>query len=347
MKSVKPPISTYGGMSILHDAVRGLEKKRDSKIWCMLHCKSGHMCYPTMWSILENLDDLRPGNRVELLIHSGGGHPDIAYRVMKFLRGRFQEVNVIVPLYAKSAATLLCLGADRIYLGELADLGPIDIQIADPVEHGRKSFSPLDEFKSLEFLREQAIEWMDYYAAVMSRKYGLSIKEALKDSVPLVAAVMRPVFEQIDPVEMGGYRPEDRLHRTRAAVLHLDHHGDRLVDHPVYDRRLFYPKEPQQIPDPNSEKLEPAAHLSHGFHPGHPDQPGELLRELGDHGRPFCRLSRGSLLLPYENLGAQCPALAYRSLYFSHELFYLNPAPPCRPPAPQTTRNPVAQVTSP
>lgn len=206
MKSVKPPISTYGGMSILHDAVRGLEKKRDSKIWCMLHCKSGHMCYPTMWSILENLDDLRPGNRVELLIHSGGGHPDIAYRVMKFLRGRFQEVNVIVPLYAKSAATLLCLGADRIYLGELADLGPIDIQIADPVEHGRKSFSPLDEFKSLEFLREQAIEWMDYYAAVMSRKYGLSIKEALKDSVPLVAAVMRPVFEQIDPVEMGGYR---------------------------------------------------------------------------------------------------------------------------------------------
>jgi hypothetical protein len=172
----------------------------------MLHCESGHICYPTMWSIIENRHRVGTGDRVELLIHSGGGHPDIAYRVMKFLRGRFKEVNVIVPLYAKSAATLLCLGADHIYLGELADLGPIDIQLQDPVEFGYKAFSPLDEFKSLEFLRDQSIEWMDYYAAVMSRKYGMSIKEALKDSVPLVSAVMRPVFEQIDPVQMGGYR---------------------------------------------------------------------------------------------------------------------------------------------
>jgi hypothetical protein len=199
-------IST-GEMSALHDLVRELEKERESKIWCMLHCGGGgHICGPTMWSIIQNRDAIGTGKRVELLIHSGGGHPDIAYRVMKFFRRRFQEVNIIVPLTAKSAATIMCLGADKIYFGELADLGPIDIQIDDNVEHGRRSFSPLDEFKSLEFLREQALEWMDYYAAVMNMRYGLSIKESLKDSVPLVTAVMRPVFEQIDPVEMGGYR---------------------------------------------------------------------------------------------------------------------------------------------
>ena len=105
-----------------------------------------------------------------------------------------------------ASGTERCFAADRVYMGELADLGPVDIQLDDPVEHGQKSFSPLDEFKSLEFLREQALEWMDYYAAVMNQRYGLSIKESLKDSIPLVTAVMRPVFEQIDPVEMGEYR---------------------------------------------------------------------------------------------------------------------------------------------
>lgn len=130
----------------------------------------------------------------------------MAYRVMKFFRRRFRQVDVIVPLYAKSAATLMCLGADTVYLGELAELGPIDIQLHDQVEHGGKQFSPLDEFKSLEFMREQAIEWMDYYAAIMNMRYGMSIKEALKDSVPLVAALMQPIMQQIDPVEMGGYR---------------------------------------------------------------------------------------------------------------------------------------------
>jgi hypothetical protein len=159
-----------------------------------------------MGAVFRNRDQIGSGDKIELLIHSPGGHPDIAYRVMKLFRRRFKEVNVIIPLWAKSAATLMCLGADKIFLGEFADLGPIDIQIDDNVEHGRKSFSPLDEFKSLEYLRDQAVEWMDVYATVMNELYGLSIKESLKDSVPLVSAIMRPVFEQIDPIEMGGNR---------------------------------------------------------------------------------------------------------------------------------------------
>jgi hypothetical protein len=159
-----------------------------------------------MWSIYGARDHIATGEKIELLLHSGGGHPEIAYAAMKFFRRRFRHVNAIVPLVAKSSATLMCLGADKIFMGELAELGPIDIQIDDDVEHGAESFSPLDEFKSLEFMREQAIEWMDYYAAVMNVRYGMSIKQALKDSVPLVTSLMQPIFARIDPIEMGGYR---------------------------------------------------------------------------------------------------------------------------------------------
>jgi len=140
------------------------------------------------------------------LLHSPGGHPEIAYQAMKFFKRRFRMVNIIVPLSAKSAATLMCLGADRIFMGEMADLGPVDIQIDDPVNHGDKGFSPIDEFKSMEFLREQALEWMDFYAMTMNRRYGMAIKEALKDAIPLVNGLMKPIFEQIDPIEMGSNR---------------------------------------------------------------------------------------------------------------------------------------------
>jgi hypothetical protein len=167
---------------------------------------TGTFCGPALWSVYNARHKVGQGDKIEILLHSGGGHPDIAFKVMKFFRRRFKEVNTIVPLVAKSSAALMCLGADRIYMGELADLGPIDIQIDDAYEHGDRSFSPLDEFKSMEFLRELSIEWMDYYASLMKFQYGTSLKQGLHDSVPLVTGLMRPIFGQIDPIKMGGYR---------------------------------------------------------------------------------------------------------------------------------------------
>jgi hypothetical protein len=187
--------------------IRRLERERKSRIWSMVHTGPlAHICGPTWTSVFRTRQQIGGGDKIEILLHSGGGHPDVAYEVMKFFRRRFNQVNVIVPLHAKSAATLMCLGADNVFMGELADLGPIDVQLVDPIEHGQKQFSPLDEFKSLEFMREQAIEWMGFYASAMNAAFGLGIKEALKDSIPLVSAVMRPLFEQIDPVEMGEHR---------------------------------------------------------------------------------------------------------------------------------------------
>jgi len=187
------------------EAIRALERKRDSRICCVIH-RASHICQGTKWWLRRDRENAGRGDRIEILLYSPGGHPEIAYQTMKFFRGRYKEINVIVPLGAKSAATLMCLGADKIYMGELAELGPIDIQLGDPVEQGGKSFSPLDEFKSMEYMRDLAIEWLDYYAAFMHERYEMSIHDGLRDAVPLVSELMRPIFEQIDPIEMGGNR---------------------------------------------------------------------------------------------------------------------------------------------
>jgi len=107
---------------------------------------------------------------------------------------------------AKSAATLMCLGADAIYMGEFSDLGPIDVQIEDPIEKGSRPVSPLDEFKSTEFLRDYAVEILDLFTLLIIRRSGMGIKEALRESITVTTALMRPLYEQLNPLEIGAYK---------------------------------------------------------------------------------------------------------------------------------------------
>jgi membrane-bound ClpP family serine protease len=64
-----------------------------------------------------------------LVLNSNGGRISAAYFISKVCReaacGRFV---VAVPRRAKSAATLICCGADEIHMGSLSELGPIDPQ---------------------------------------------------------------------------------------------------------------------------------------------------------------------------------------------------------------------------
>ena len=64
-----------------------------------------------------------------LILHSPGGSPDVAEKLVETIRDKSDKFYVIVPEKAKSAATLLSLGSDTIYMLEGAELGPIDPQI--------------------------------------------------------------------------------------------------------------------------------------------------------------------------------------------------------------------------
>lgn len=71
----------------------------------------------------------KTGDEIDVILHSPGGSPDDAYRLIRSFREHYQRVNVIVPFWAKSAATLFALGATRIVMQEYGELGPIDAQI--------------------------------------------------------------------------------------------------------------------------------------------------------------------------------------------------------------------------
>lgn len=186
--------------------VRDLEQKRNSKIFCVAQdFETQHLCSPEMRAILRDRSKFARLDTLEILLHTPGGHASVAYQMGRFFRSHCKRLNMIVPAVAKSAGTILCLAADTIYMGELAELGPLDVQITDELEKGKRPFSPLDEFKSMDFLREYATEFLDYFTFALKER-GMSVKQALHEAIPAVTGMMSPLYAHIDPSKVGSYR---------------------------------------------------------------------------------------------------------------------------------------------
>ncbi len=78
-------------------------------------------------------DALAPMEKVknlDLMIHTFGGSGETAEKIVEMCRNHCEnEFRVIVPNMAKSAGTLIALGADEIVMGYCSELGPIDPQV--------------------------------------------------------------------------------------------------------------------------------------------------------------------------------------------------------------------------
>ena len=98
------------------------------------------------------------GEGLCVVLDSSGGDVDAAYNLALLLR-RYgsKQLTFVVPRWAKSAATLLACGGDKIMMTPVAGLGPIDPQITEmnPMERRIEQFSPLHIESTLELIRQE------------------------------------------------------------------------------------------------------------------------------------------------------------------------------------------------
>lgn len=99
-----------------------------------------------------------PSGRLDVILESGGGSIDSAYNIALLLR-RYapNELNIIVPRWAKSAATVIACAGDKLEMTPIAELGPVDPQITmlNPLEKRLEAFSPLDIDSTLQLIRDE------------------------------------------------------------------------------------------------------------------------------------------------------------------------------------------------
>ncbi len=90
-------------------------------------------------AFVDMLHNVRVGDPIDLMLHTPGGDVDAAEKLITLVRGAVGEegnLRVIVPDYAKSAGTLMALGANQIVMSASSELGPIDPQISSKDGNG-------------------------------------------------------------------------------------------------------------------------------------------------------------------------------------------------------------------
>ena len=69
-------------------------------------------------------------NNLLLIVNSAGGFGLAAERIIRVCRKySVNGFEALVPHMAKSAATIICFGSKRIWMGETSELGPVDPQL--------------------------------------------------------------------------------------------------------------------------------------------------------------------------------------------------------------------------
>ncbi len=98
--------------------------------------------------MLENvLSTEHKGGPLLLIINSPGGQALAAERIVNVCRAySSNSFNILVPHMAKSAATMICFGAAKIYMSKTAELGPVDPQVRYVNDQGRPLWTSAAEY---------------------------------------------------------------------------------------------------------------------------------------------------------------------------------------------------------
>lgn len=114
------------------EAIRAYE----SRYGCRLVVIVDWLLPPSVTLFEELLCTVGAEDELHILLSSPGGDGETAIRMLRAVHSRCRRLVVVVPDQAKSAATLIALGADEILMGPASDLGPIDPQIELPSRPG-------------------------------------------------------------------------------------------------------------------------------------------------------------------------------------------------------------------
>jgi hypothetical protein len=202
------------------------------------------------WSITlfeELIYNADPAKDLHLLLHTPGGDGEIAVRLVRAAQSRCREFTVIIPDQAKSAGTLLCLGAHHIGMGPTSDLGPVDPQLQFPDGRLQSAKSIIAAVEAAEEAVKATPESYPIHASLLANVDALLVqnaraamdrsaelmREALRshpgrndDEVQEIAAALHEVLIQTANSHAAIFGPSDAA-KAGLPVLALDPTGDQ------------------------------------------------------------------------------------------------------------------------
>jgi hypothetical protein len=133
-----------------------------------------------------------PGPSLDLVLHSSGGSPTGAEAIVNYIRTKFTDLRIIVPLAAMSAATMIACAANKIVMGKHSYLGPIDPQLRLQTPLGVQQIPAHTILRQFERAQQEATTPALFAAWLpMLQQYGPGLIVTCKNVIELSEELVR------------------------------------------------------------------------------------------------------------------------------------------------------------
>jgi len=192
------------------EIIKKIENNRNSKV--ILYSTSSRMNMETRIAgdiidlFGEHLEKLDSDSKITLILYTLGGSTLAAWNLVNMIREYSNNLEVIVLNKARSAGTLISLGADNIIMNNQSTLGPIDPSLTTPLNPVDPNSNPK---KPLSVSVESVKGYIDFAKSELNIKSGRNFKE-----------IYRNLSDKVHPIVIGGvYRSKVQIQMLAKKLL--------------------------------------------------------------------------------------------------------------------------------
>jgi hypothetical protein len=125
IKIKQPPILVHQTQKL----IQTIERRLGGRLITYWNNPRGAVCHNDVVAVFELLKGLEKQEKLFLFIKSDGGNGQASLRMVNLIRRYCDYLGVLVPLECASAATMIALGANEIWMGPMAYLTAVDTSL--------------------------------------------------------------------------------------------------------------------------------------------------------------------------------------------------------------------------
>ena len=215
MENQKPiaadPPDTYLELT---DILKKIKKERGRSLFVLI---SDSINSSIVNEIYDRRNELRvaakEGGGLDILIHSPGGNLSQCYVIARLIARCTDSWEALVPEWAASGATLICMGSSNIVMSEMAQLSPLDPQVISKRRekfYMRERQSPLEAFEAVRHMKTVTLTVLDETMDFL-QEGGVAPQLALETATKMAISFISPILGKIEPYDLGAFNLDSRV----------------------------------------------------------------------------------------------------------------------------------------
>ncbi|MCK4592135.1 hypothetical protein KAT63_01695 [Candidatus Parcubacteria bacterium] len=198
--------------------IQKIEKSRNSKV--IIYVTGDRQPFVTKVAddiipiFAKHLEKIGKQNKISLFLYTRGGDMITPIRLIKLMRSYAEEIEMIIPYRAHSAGTLISIGADKIVMGRLGELSPVDPSTGHPFNPE----NPANQKQKMEI----SVEDLNSYFLLAKEKAGVKDEQMVN--------VFEDLTAKIHPLSLGNAYRATRMAKQiteKLLLMHFDKIDDK------------------------------------------------------------------------------------------------------------------------